>query len=150
VGRQCLQRREFYAAAVDPILHLSLPVVDLAAAKAFYVDGLGCREGRASATTADVWFFGLQLTLHQLPDQMLQRQGVRHFGVTLDSADLEALYARLTDSGNVPLHDLTTRNPGTPQEETKAYFTDPSGNVIELKAYADLDATVLATATTYG
>jgi extradiol dioxygenase family protein len=96
-----------------------------------------------------VWFLGLQLTLHELPEQVLERQGVRHFGATLDRTDLEALYARLTRHAISPLRPLTSRNEGTPHEETKAYFCDPSGNVIELKAYADLDSTVLASGTTY-
>jgi extradiol dioxygenase family protein len=134
---------------VEPILHLSLPVADLAAAKSFYVDALGCQEGRASETTMDVWFLGMQLTLHEMADQVLQRQGVRHFGATLARADLESMYARLTGHGVSPLSPLASRNEGTPQEETKAYFCDPSGNVIELKAYADLDSTVLATDTSY-
>lgn len=138
-----------YALRVNPILHLSLPVTDLAEARAFYVDGLGCREGRASATAADFWFFGMQLTLHQVPDQVPDDQGVRHFGATLDRADIEAIHARLTERGHRSIPPLITRHEGTPQQETKAYFTDPTGNIIELKAYADLDSTVLATSTTY-
>jgi extradiol dioxygenase family protein len=132
---------------VEPILHLSLPVTDLAEAKAFYVDGLGCREGRASATAADFWFFGMQLTLHELPAQVLEHQGVRHFGATLGRAELEEIHARLIERGDHPLRPLITRHEGTPQQETKAYFADPSGNVIELKAYANLDATLLAAST---
>jgi extradiol dioxygenase family protein len=31
---------------MDPILHLSVPVRDVAEARAFYVDVLGCRPGR--------------------------------------------------------------------------------------------------------
>ena len=33
---------------MEPILHLSLPVADLAAARAFYVDVLGCEPGRVA------------------------------------------------------------------------------------------------------
>jgi extradiol dioxygenase family protein len=57
---------------MDPILHLSLPVVDLDSSRAFYVDVLGCTPGQALPGGMDVWFYGLQLTLHAarpgLPD----------------------------------------------------------------------------------
>ena len=50
---------------VDTFLHLSLPVLDLDRAVAFYVDVLGCTAGRSRPEQgfADVWFHGLQLTL---------------------------------------------------------------------------------------
>ena len=56
-----------YRGPVDATLHLSLPVDDLAAARRFYEDGLGCRVGRVRDEWIDVWFFGLQLTLQTAP-----------------------------------------------------------------------------------
>ena len=53
---------------MDPILHLSLPVRDLAAARTFYVDVLGCSPGRVRDGWIDVWFYGMQVTLHEEPD----------------------------------------------------------------------------------
>ena len=35
---------------------------------------------------------------------------------------------------------VTTDDPGTPVEQTKTKIADPSGNVIELKTYADVAA----------
>jgi extradiol dioxygenase family protein len=131
--------------AVEPILHVSLPVLDLPAALAFYVDVLGCERGRGTERATDVWFLGLQLTLHELPDQVLPDQGVRHFGATLDRAAFDALCVRIAEHGVPWLREPGTRNAGTPTEETKALLADPAGNVIELKSYADLAATVLST-----
>ena len=127
---------------MDPILHLSLPVRDLESSKRFYVDALGCEVGRERPDFIDVWFYGLQLSLQQHPEQVLPdaQRGVRHFGVTLSSDDLTALLARLEHLPVKWLHEVHTDYPGTPQEQTKAKILDPSGNAIELKAYADPNA----------
>jgi extradiol dioxygenase family protein len=124
---------------MQPILHLSLPVLDLETSKAFYVDVLGCALAREREQFIDVWFYGLQLTLQQHPDQVLtpEQRGVRHFGVTLDRDDLIMLLSRL-ERGDVEWASrVRTDYAGTPQEQTKAKIVDPSGNVIELKTYAD-------------
>jgi uncharacterized protein len=125
-----------------PILHLSLPVKDLAEACAFYVDVLGCRPGRHGEGGADVWFYGLQLTLQNQPDHVLSEseRGVRHFGVTLSADALAALLAKLEHYPIRWLDPVSTDHAGTPKEQTKAKLVDPSGNVIEIKAYADLVA----------
>jgi extradiol dioxygenase family protein len=86
----------------------------------------------------DVWFHGLQLTLQERPDEVvpLSEQGVRHFGVTLSPDTLAQLLAGL--DGRVEWIDrVHTDHAGTPREQTKAKLADPSGNVIELKAYRD-------------
>jgi extradiol dioxygenase family protein len=122
-----------------PILHLSLPVRDLDAARAFYVEVLGCAPGRVRDGWADVWFHGMQLTLQERPEQVLpdDQRGVRHFGVALDRDQLDALVARIERAGVRWLSPLTTDDPGTDREQTKATLLDPSGNAIELKSYAD-------------
>jgi hypothetical protein len=124
---------------VTPILHLSLPVDDLGAANHFYVDLLGCVAGRARADWIDVWFFGMQVTLHAEPRQVLtpEQRGVRHFGVTLSRAELEDLLERLRGLPIQWLREATTEYAGTDREQTKAMIADPSGNAIELKTYAD-------------
>jgi uncharacterized protein len=133
---------------VDPILHLSLPVADLARARGFYVDVLGCPPGRVREGWLDVWFFGLQLTLQDDPGHVLapEAQGVRHFGVTLGAEELDALLARLDGHGTGADIDgldvdwvdrVHTDFAGTPRQQTKAKLRDPDGNVIELKSYAD-------------
>jgi uncharacterized protein len=129
-------------AGMAPILHLSLPVRDLAESRAFYHDVLGCEIGRERSTFIDVWFYGLQLTLHENPEQVLsdEQRGVRHFGVTLDADDLAALLARLDAHAVQWLSPRHTDHPGTPREQTKAKVLDPSGHAIELKTYVDPSA----------
>jgi uncharacterized protein len=127
---------------MKPILHLSLPVLDLATSKAFYSDVLGCEIGRERPDFIDVWFYGLQLTLQLHPDQVLpsDQRGVRHFGATVSAEELTTLLARLDGQPIEWLSPLHTDYAGTPQEQTKTKIADPSGNVIELKAYADPSA----------
>jgi Predicted dioxygenase of extradiol dioxygenase family len=124
---------------VEPILHLSFPVRDVERSIAFYVDVLGCDLGRVRDEFADVWFFGMQITLHAQPEQVLSPdlRGVRHFGVTLDLDDLHAVLQRLETHRVAWLSELATEYPGTPKEQTKAKVLDPDGNAIELKSYAD-------------
>ena len=125
-----------------PILHLSLPVTDLESSREFYVDVLGCAAGQVGDFGMDVWFYGLQLTLQVHPDQVLpdDRQGVRHFGVTLERTALDALLARLQEQPVRWISPVTTDTDGTLRGKTSAKLADPSGNVIELKTYDDPDA----------
>ena len=128
---------------MDPILHLSLAVRDLDEARAFYVDVLGCKIGRVRDGWIDVWFYGMQLTLHEEPDFVSapDPRAVRHFGVTLDAEALTALLERIRTQTIVPaiewLRPVATDHAGTPRAQTKAMIADPSGNAIELKTYAD-------------
>jgi uncharacterized protein len=126
---------------VEPILHLSIAVRDLDEAAAFYYDVLGCDIGRTTDDFVDVWFFGMQVTLHAAPEQVLEekQRGVRHFGVTLGVAELGRMLARAREKGAAFLTEPTTDHVGTPREQTKAKILDPSGNVIELKTYPDVE-----------
>jgi extradiol dioxygenase family protein len=126
--------------AVQPILHLSIPVRDLEEARAFYVDALGCEAARAREGYQDVWFYGMQVTLQEQAGEAggAYPGSVRHFGVTLGRDDFDALSERLA-ARDVPwLSPVSTDDEGTPTEQTKAKFADPSGNVIEIKTYADV------------
>jgi uncharacterized protein len=122
-----------------PILHLSLPIRDLAEAKRFYADTLGCTIGRERDTWFDVWFHGMQLTLHLEPGQVLPLDpaSVRHFGVTLGADDLASLFTRLESRPVQWLKRPSTDYADTPRAQTKAMIADPSGNAIEIKAYAN-------------
>jgi extradiol dioxygenase family protein len=122
---------------MDPVLHLSIPVVDLAVARDFYLDVVGCGPGRVRDGWCDVWFYGLQLTLQEQPHEVSPdgAHGVRHFGVTLDADAFDELMQRLE---RVPTRWVT--GPNTDQTldgKTSAKVMDPSGNLIEIKTYDD-------------
>ena len=114
-----------------PIFHLSFPVNDLDEAIAFY-STLGGMVGRRERGWADVALFGAQLTLQHVPEDVLQPMPrSRHFGATLSWQEWKHLVARLTGFVEAPRIDFS----GTEREQAKAMVADPSGNLIELKAY---------------
>ena len=124
---------------METFLHLSLPVTELDVALTFYVDTLGCAPGRVRRDQgfADVWFYGMQLTLQEQPDLVLsaEQQGVRHFGAALPPDELAAVMARLDRSAVSWIERPTVDTDGRLDGKTSAKVSDPSGNVIELKSY---------------
>ena len=121
------------------IFHLSLPVDSLDAARVFYCGLLGAAPGRETPEWIDVLLFGHQLTLHARPDEVLPpgEQGVRHFGAILPWAQWQALAAQLDAAGVDFVMPPTTAHAGSPQEQAKLLLRDPSGNLVEIKAYRD-------------
>ena len=123
-----------------PVLHLSVPVHDLGVARCFYVEALGCRVGRERDHWIDVWFFGLQLTLQLRPDEVRSpaEQGVLHFGVALsDAATYLAAIDRLDAAGVEWLSRPAPHDAASLSGKVGGKLADPSGNVIEIKYYAD-------------
>lgn len=118
-----------------PIFHLSIPVRDLDQAVAFYEDVLGAGVGRRTETYVDVRLFGAQLTLQNGPmDVPAETSRTRHFGATIAWADWERLAAALSA---LAIEGPTVSFAGERHEQAKLMIADPSGNLIELKAYRD-------------
>jgi extradiol dioxygenase family protein len=126
--------------------HLAFPVHDLAAARAFYVDVLGCAEGRSSDEWIDFNLSGHQIVAHLIADKAPksatnpvdgQHVPVPHFGIVLDIAGFDALARRVSDAGIEFVIPPTTRFAGTVGEQKTMFFYDPSGNALEFKAFAD-------------
>lgn len=129
------------------IFHLSLPVLELAATKRFYVEVLGAVVGRENDDWLDVLLWGHQITLQHRPEEVLPRnkQGKRHFGVVLPWAEWESTVERIQRAGGQPLQPPSIELSGTEDEHAKLYLSDPSGNVIEIKAYRDVARTLRLT-----
>ena len=128
-----------------PRFHLAFPVRDLAEARGFYGDLLGCAEGRSSGDWVDFDFHGHQIVAHLAPasDQAATNPGdgedvpVRHFGLILEMDAWQALAERLTAAGVTFLIEPQIRFKGGPGEQATMFFLDPSGNALEFKAFAD-------------
>ena len=126
--------------------HLAFPVHDLAAARAFYGELLGCPEGRSSDRWIDFDLRGHQIVTHL--DPTVQPAGftnpvdghdvpVPHFGVVLEWEDWHALVERLERAGvsfGIAPH---IRFKGQVGEQATMFFRDPSGNALEFKAFRD-------------
>ena len=127
--------------------HLAFPVRDLDEARAFYAGVLGCPEGRSSDRWIDFDFFGHQIVAHLAPEKggdaavnNVDGHGVPvpHFGVVLTLDDFRALADRLKRAGVTFEIEPYTRFAGKPGEQATMFFRDPSGNAIEMKAFASL------------
>lgn len=125
--------------------HLAFPVHDLAAARAFYGTLLQCPEGRSSDRWIDFDFFGHQIVAHLAPEDCApvtasgvdgKQVPVRHFGLVLDMETWKSLADRLTQEVEFII-EPHIRFEGQPGEQATMFFADPSGNAIELKAFAD-------------
>lgn len=137
-----VSRRTVPVVVADPTLHLSIPVDDLDVARRFYVEAFGCRIGRVHEDWIDVWFFGMQLTLQNRPDEVRppEQQGVRHFGVVLgDARTYRALIDRLRAAGVTWLSEPTVHTSASLSGKVGGKLVDPAGNVIEVKHYPDGD-----------
>ncbi|GAA4352205.1 VOC family protein [Variovorax defluvii] len=127
--------------------HLAFPVHDLAAARRFYGELLGCPEGRSSDEWIDFNFYGHQIVAHLAPGETgtaarnaVDGHGVpvRHFGIVLPMAEWEAMAERLKAQGTEFVIEPYIRFKGEPGEQATMFFLDPSGNALEVKAFADI------------
>lgn len=130
-----------------PPFHLAFPVDDLAAARSFYGELLGCSEGRSSDEWIDFNFHGHQIVAHLAPGSAgdtasnhVDGHGVPvpHFGLVLSMEDWEALAERLRAAGTEFVIEPTVRFRDRPGEQATMFLRDPSGNALEFKAFKDV------------
>jgi extradiol dioxygenase family protein len=135
------------ATRILPPFHVAFPVHDLALARRFYGELLGCPEGRSAPDWVDFDFHGHQIVAHLAPAETGAAQRnlvdgdavpVRHFGVVLTMSEWEAAAARLKAKGVEFVIEPHIRFKGEPGEQATMFFLDPSGNALEIKAFADI------------
>ena len=135
-----------------PRFHLAFPVRDLSEARRFYGGLLECPEGRSSPEWVDFDFYGHQIVAHlcepgaQTATNEVDGENVpvRHFGVIMELPQWESVTAKLRAAGVTFIIEPQVRFKGLPGEQATCFFLDPSGNALELKAFAD-DTMVFAT-----
>ena len=129
--------------------HLAFPVDDLAKARSFYGDLLGCPEGRSSPDWIDFNLYGHQIVAHLSPEacsvaalNAVDGHGVpvRHFGVVLTMEQWHAMAKKLTDDGTEFVIEPYIRFKGEVGEQATMFFLDPSGNALEFKAFKNMDS----------
>jgi len=128
-----------------PPFHLAFTVDDIAAARRFYGELLGCPEGRSAAHWVDFDLFGHQLVAHIAPEAMRKRATnpvdgeevpVPHL-LVLPMEEWKALAARLERADVEFVIPPTVRFKGEPGEQATMFLLDPAGNALEFKAMAD-------------
>lgn len=129
--------------AERPRFHLAFPVDDLAAARRFYGELLGCPEGRSADHWVDFDLYGHQIVAH-LVEQRSQRAHnpvdgddvpVPHFGLLLRPAEWRVLADRLIAADTEFVIEPHLRFEGLPGQQWTMFVLDPAGNALEFKAF---------------
>lgn len=132
-----------------PPFHLAFPVNSIPEARKFYGELLGCPEGRSAEDWVDFDFYGHQIVAHLAPEEVGHHKTsavdgdqvpVRHFGAVLSMEQWEAQANRLKAAGIKFIIEPHIRFKGEPGEQATMFFLDPSGNAVEIKAFADISS----------
>jgi extradiol dioxygenase family protein len=131
--------------------HIAVQVRDIAEARRFYTDVLGCTEGRSDPHWVDFNLYGHQFVCHLNPT--LGKTGgltahfnpvdghgvpVPHCGVVLPPAQWNTLAERLRRHQVDFVVEPHTRFKGQVGEQSTMFFLDPTGNALEFKAFEDI------------
>ena len=127
--------------------HLAFPVDDLEKTREFYINILGCREGRSSDRWIDFDMYGHQVVAHLIDKvEKVQTNPVdgddvpaSHFGVILELDKWEALAERLKKVDMNFIIEPHIRFKGEAGEQATMFFLDPCGNALEFKAFKNDD-----------
>ncbi|MFN3165072.1 MAG: VOC family protein [Pseudohongiellaceae bacterium] len=137
--------------------HLAIQVRDIDEARQFYGVNMGLPEGRSASQWIDFNLFGHQLVTHVNP--ALGKTGtvssinngvdghgvpVPHFGVVLQFEDWEALAEKVSSFIDGFVIEPYIRFKGQPGEQGTMFFTDPSGNALEFKAFRHIEQQLFA------
>jgi len=125
------------------IFHLAFPITNIAEAKHFYVDGLGCTLGRENPHSMILNLCGHQIVAHMTKEPLVPQKGIypRHFGLIFTAeADWEALLARSEEYTLNVYESPKARFVGSPLEHRTFFLEDPFHNLLEFKFYRHAEA----------
>jgi uncharacterized protein len=121
------------------IFHLAIPISNVAQAKEFYAESLGCTVGRENKSAVIFNFYGTQLVGHVTQDLLTRQPGIypRHLGLILPT---KLAWQQLCDRArakNVTFyHSPKLRFPNQPLEHHCFVLEDPFYNLLEFKYYS--------------
>ena len=137
--------------------HLAIQVRDIDEARDFYGIKMGLTEGRSSNDWIDFNLFGHQLVTHLNPElgkagkithfvNPVDNHGVPvpHFGVVMNFSDWEVFVERTLGFVDNFIIEPYVRFKGKPGEQGTMFFSDPSGNALEFKAFRNIDTELFA------
>ena len=126
--------------------HYAFKVKDITSTRKFYVDLLGCEEGRSTEHWIDFNFFGHQLSAHisnEFPetDYCGKVDGISvpvpHFGCLLKPSEFDAIQERLEGANVDFVVKPYTRYEGKTGEQRTMFVFDFSGNPLEFKSFSN-------------
>ncbi len=128
--------------------HYAFKVKDIDSTRKFYVEILGCEEGRSTENWIDFNFFGNQLSAHvskNLPD--LDYCGnvdgvmvpIPHFGCLLEKELFNKILEKLRTENIEFLVKPYKRYEGKTGEQMTMFVFDYSGNPLEFKSFSKND-----------
>ncbi|MCO7224193.1 VOC family protein [Pleionea sp. CnH1-48] len=128
-----------------PRFHLAFPVDNLSQARHFYHHILGCALGRSSDQWIDFNFFGHQIVAHLSREPQQEETNLvdghqvpkRHFGLLLTKEQWCQMRERLEQHEVDFIIAPHIRFEGQPGEQATFFVTDPAGNGLEFKYFAD-------------
>lgn len=138
--------------------HVAVQVRDIAEARRFYGETLGCTEGRSDEHWVDFNLYGHQFVCHLNPN--LGQDGqltshfnpvdghgvpVPHFGVVLEMQEWGDLAERLKQRRVRFVVEPHIRFQGAPGEQATLFLLDPTGNALEFKSFRNIAEQLFAT-----
>jgi len=126
--------------------HYAFKVNDIKTTRQFYVDILGCEEGRSTENWIDFNFFGNQLSAHiseniPEPDYCGKVDGISvpvpHFGCLLSESQFDEILKRLENGKIKFVVKPYTRYEGETGEQRTMFVFDFSGNPLEFKSFSN-------------
>ena len=137
--------------------HLAIQVRDIDEARDFYGVKMGLSEGRSAKEWIDFNLFGHQLVVHLNPaigksgkvpstSNGVDGKGVPvpHFGVVMHFEDWQSLAEKVRGFIDGFIIEPHVRFKGQAGEQGTMFFTDPSGNALEFKAFNNIEAELFA------
>mgnify|MGYP005757533027 CR=1 FL=1 len=124
--------------------HYAFKVKDIESTRKFYVEIMGCQEGRSTEHWIDFDFFGNQLSAHVSAnrpelDYCGKVDGVSvpipHFGCILDYDQFTQIQERFTRHDVRFIIKPQVRYEGQKGEQLTMFVLDLSGNPLEFKAF---------------
>ncbi|KPM30526.1 Putative dioxygenase of extradiol dioxygenase family protein [Croceitalea dokdonensis DOKDO 023] len=128
--------------------HYAFKIKDIPSTRKFYVDILGCEEGRSTENWIDFNFFDNQLSAHVSTDfPKLDYCGkvdgisvpIPHFGCLLEKSVFAEVQERLENAGIEFVIKPQTRYKGKTGEQMTMFVFDYSGNPLEFKSFSNTD-----------
>jgi extradiol dioxygenase family protein len=125
------------------IFHLAFPITNIAEAKAYYVDGLGCVPGRENPLALVLNLYGHQLVAHVTKEPLVSQRTVypRHFGLIFSQEqDWQELLERAQLRKLLFREQPKNRFVGGVLEHRTFFLEDPFYNLMEFKYYRHSEA----------